>query len=97
MAHTDRDVFDKAGQYNLEELTILSYVHDSEEGLPVSIDIKGVMLNFEIAEDVFSNNIVGSVIVYDMQDIRTILPITGLERLALKFNSPGTPGYDFSE
>ena len=32
MAHTDRDVFDKAGQYNLEELTILSYVHDSEEG-----------------------------------------------------------------
>ena len=97
MAHTDRDVFDKAGQYNLEQLTILSYVHDSEEGLPVSIDIKGVMLNFEIAEDVFSNNIVGSVIVYDMQDIRTILPITGLERLALKFNSPGTPGYDFSE
>ena len=42
IAHTDRDVFDKAGQYNLEQLTILSYVHDSEEGLlTVSIDIKG--------------------------------------------------------
>ncbi len=97
MAHTDRDVFDKAGQYNLEEIRILSYIHEKEEGLPLAIDIKGIMLNFEIAEDVFSNNIVGSVIVYDMQDVRTILPITGLERLALKFNSPGTPGYDFSE
>ena len=53
MAHTDRDVFDKAGQYNLEQLTILSYVHDSEEGLPVSIDIKGVMLTLKLARRIF--------------------------------------------
>ena len=31
-----------------------------------------------------------------MQDIRTIFTITGLERLALKFNSHDA-GYDFSE
>ena len=31
-----------------------------------------------------------------MQDIRTILPITGLERMSIKFNSPGTRGYDCS-
>ena len=40
-----------------------------------------------ITEDIFSNNIMGSIIVYDTQDIRTILPITGLERLSFKFNT----------
>ena len=32
-----------------------------------------------ITEDIFSNNIMGSVTVYDSQDIRTLLPITGLK------------------
>jgi len=96
MAQTDRDVFDKAGQYNLTELAIISY-RTAEDSLPRRIDITGILYNFEIAEDIFTSNLVGSVIVYDMQDIRTILPITGLERLSLRFNSPGTPGYDCSE
>ena len=30
----------------------------------------------------------------DAQDIRTILPITGLERLQLKFSTPGLPGFN---
>ena len=50
-----------------------------------------------ITEDIFSNNIMGSVTVYDSQDIRTLLPITGLERLSFKFNTPGLPGYDMTE
>ena len=42
-----------------------------------------------------NNNVVGSIIVYDMNDIRTLFPITGLEKLSLKFNTPGTDsGYD---
>tara|TARA_Y100000389_G_scaffold204680_1_gene258835 strand:+ start:5865 stop:7340 length:1476 start_codon:yes stop_codon:yes gene_type:complete len=97
MAQNDRDTFDKVGQYNLEEIAILSYQFDKEESLPRKLDIKGILYNFEIAEDIMTNNVVGSAIVYDMQDIRTMLPITGLERLSLKFNSPGTPGYDFTE
>ena len=44
-----------------------------------------------ITEDIFSNNIMGSVTVYDSQDIRTLLPTTGLERLSFKFNTPGLP------
>ena len=47
--------------------------------------------------DIFNNNIVGSIVVYDTQDIRTLLPLTGLERLSFKFNTPGLPGYDMSE
>jgi len=96
MAQTDRDVFDKVGQYNLSEIAIISY-RFSEDSLPKRIDIKGILYNFEIAEDILSNNIVGSAIVYDMQDIRSILPMIGLERLSLKFNSPGLSGYDYTE
>ena len=32
-----------------------------------------------------------------MQDIRTIMPMVGLERLSLKFNSSLDEGYDYSE
>ena len=97
MGQIDRDTFDKVGQYNLEEIAIISYGFDKEESLPRRIDIKGILYNFEIAEDILTNNVVGSAIVYDMQDIRSMLPIVGLERLSLKFNSPGNPGYDFTE
>ena len=96
MAQTDRDVFDKVGQYNLDEIAIISY-RFADDSKPRRIDIKGILYNFEITEDILLNNIVGSVIVYDMQDIRTIMPMVGLERLSLKFNSPGMPGYDYSE
>ena len=95
MAQTDRDVFDKVGQYNLSEIAIISY-RQTKDSKPRRIDIS-ILYNFEIAEDIFLNNVVGSVIVYDMQDIRSIMPMVGLERLSLKFNSPGMNGYDYSE
>ena len=97
MAQTERDAFDKPGQYNLTELAILSYRQNKEESLPNRMDIKGITFNFEIAEDILTNNVVGSVIVYDMQDVRTLMPLTGLERISIKFNSPGIKGYDYSE
>ena len=93
----DREVFDKPGQYNINEIDIISYRHNQEELLPMKINIKPIMMTFEIVEDIFSNNVVGSVIVYDMQDIRTMFPLTGLERLSLSFNSPGITGYDFTD
>ena len=37
MAQNDRDTFDKVGQYNLEEIAILSYQFDKEESLPRKI------------------------------------------------------------
>ncbi len=91
------DNLDKAGQYSLTDLEIISYQFEKEESAPRIIDIKGITLNFELAEDILTNNIVGSIIVYDRQDIRSLLPITGLERLSLKFKTPGTYGYDYTE
>ena len=79
MAQTDRDVFDKVGQYNLSEIAIISY-RFADDSKPRKIDISGILYNFEITEDILLNNVFGSIIVYDMQDIRTIMPMVGLER-----------------
>ena len=62
---TDRDTFDRAGQFNLEECRILSYRHDKDK-LPISIDILGILVNFEIREDILTSNVMGRIVVYDI-------------------------------
>ena len=95
MATAEKNILDRPGKYNLSELNIISY--QQVDNQPRFIDIKGITLTLSLTEDIFSNNIMGSIIVYDTQDIRTMLPITGLERLSIKLNTPGLPGYDMSE
>jgi len=95
MAVAEKNILDRPGKYNLSELNIISY--QQVDNQPRFIDIKGITLTLSITEDIFSNNIMGSIIVYDTQDIRTMLPLTGLERLSFKLNTPGLPGYDMSE
>ena len=94
MAYRDTSTLDKVGQFNLDKLEIISYRQDKSEAGPKLMDIRGITLNFEIAEDILSNNLVGSLIVYDAQDIKTLLPITGLEKLSFKMSTPGFDGYD---
>ena len=79
MAALERDILDKVGKYNLSTLEIISYRQDKEESLPKTMDIRGIALTMSMTEDIFSNSIVGSVRVFDKQDVRTILPLTGLE------------------
>ena len=97
MADLERDILDRVGKYNLNELSIISYRQDKEESAPKWIDIRGITLSMSITEDIFKNSITGSITVYDMQDVRSILPITGLERLSLSFNTPGFRGYEYTE
>ncbi len=94
---TESNILDKVGKFNLSELSIISYRQDKSESKPKFIDIKGIMLTMTITEDMFNHTLSGAVTVYDTQDVRTILPLTGLERLSLKFNTPGERGYDMSE
>ena len=92
-----RDTLDRVGKYNLSELKIVSYRQDKEESAPKEIDIIGIMLTMSITEDIFNNSISGQITVFDTQDIRTIFPLTGLERLSISLNTPGMPGYDMTE
>jgi len=93
----EREILDKVGKYNLSEIKIISYRQDKEESLPKTIDIKAITASLFLNEDILSNTLSGSAIVYDSQDIRTVFPLTGLERLSISLNTPGMPGYDMTE
>ena len=97
MSFKDKSTLDKAGQYTLDRLEIISYQQEKEESAPRFINLEGITANFEIAEDIYSSNMVGSITVYDSQDIKSLLPITGLEKLAFRYSTPGFSGYDCSE
>ncbi len=97
MAIEDNPILDKVGKYNLTVLDIISYRQQKDESAPKIMDIRGICDVFELHEDILRSTIYGTVTVYDTQDIRSILPLTGLERLSVKFNTPGMPGYEMTE
>lgn len=87
---------EQAGSYTLDRCEIVSY-KNVETNKPRTINIAGIISSIELTEDIFEMAMVGKLQVYDVNDVRTILPITGLERLNLKFQTPGMPGVDFTE
>jgi len=93
----ESNILDKVGKFNLSTLDIISYRQQKDESAPKVLDIKGITDLMTITEDIFNHTLSGVLTVYDTQDIRSMLPLTGLERLSLKFNTPGLPGYDFTE
>ena len=97
MAILESEILDKVGKYNLSQLDIISYQQQKDESAPKVMDIKGIADIINLHEDILTHTLYGSVTVYDTQDIRSLFPLTGLERLSLKLNTPGIPGYDMSE
>ncbi len=87
----------QAGEYQIDTAEIISYRIHGEENEPYRMDIRGIILTIEVIEDIFSPTIMGTITVYDTQDVRTVLPITGMEKLNLKFSTPGTPGINAIE
>ena len=87
MAELEKNILDRAGKYILSELSIISYRQDKEESAPKTMDIKGITVTMSLTEDIFSNCLNGSLMVYDTQDVRSLLPLTGLERLSMKFET----------
>ena len=86
-----------AGDYNLSQIELISYRIHGDEKKPYRIDLKPITLAVELTEDLFQHTLVGTITVYDTQDIRTVLPITGLEKLNLKFNTQGLTGVNAVE
>ena len=97
MSTKETDILDYPGKYNLTTLDIISYRQQPDESKPLIMDIKGITEVMTITEDILTNTLSGVCTVYDTQDIRSIFPLTGLERLSIKFNTPGLPGYDYTE
>ena len=77
--------------FSLGKAEILSHrLVDGSE--PFRIDILPIIGSIELVEAIDKPFLEGHLFVLDSNDIRTLLPLTGLERLHLKFNTPGVPG-----
>ena len=77
--------------YSLGKAEILSYrLVDGSK--PYIINITPIIGSIELVEAINKPFLEGHLQVLDTNDIRTLLPLTGLERLHLKFNTPGVPG-----
>ncbi len=94
---SEPNILNQAGDYQIDKAEIISYRLHGGESTPYRMNILGIILSIELTEDILSNNMVGVLTVYDTQDVRTVLPITGLEKLNLKFSTPGMNGVNANE
>jgi len=91
MAEKSSDILEQAGDYNLNVCNIVSYIK-GESNEPTTLDIRSIIQSIEVTEDILNHCIMGRITVIDGQDFRSVLPITGLEKLELSFNTPGMQG-----
>lgn len=73
-----------ATQFQLDDLTIIT-------ASGVLVDLREVMHELNIFEDLFSNTMTGSLLISDTQDLINVLPILGTEYLLIKLSKPSSP------
>jgi hypothetical protein len=99
MAASDNsdNIINYAGDFRVKTCTIISYrqAPDSEEAFRVNVLPQ--LANISIVEDVTSPVITGEIDLIDTNDIRTLLPLVGLERLQLRIFTPGQDEIDFRD
>ena len=86
----------RAGDYVIDYAEIISYrITGGGPGVgnvPYRMNITGIIGKIELDQNLFNHSMYGRIQVLDANDIRTILPITGLEKLNLSFHTPGLEG-----
>ena len=92
----NKKILRQAGDYVLSECMISSY-KTADNGKPLSVDIRKIVGSIELVENIYETSMVGKLQIFDAQDVRTLLPITGMEKLHLKFSTPGLSGVNFTE
>jgi hypothetical protein len=94
MAHSSERLT-KAGDFNLDICEILSYtISGGAPGSqqPFRVNIIPIIASIELEEGIFQHTMSGKIQVFDTKDVRSVFPITGLEKLNLKFHTPGLSG-----
>ena len=82
------DNIEFAGDFKLDSIVI----HNAEQTL--SVDIKGLVVEFNIYESMFVNALTGTLVISDSTNLIGELPILGAEILTFKLATPGSPGID---
>ncbi len=91
------DQIDRAGAFQLGGVNLISYSSFDGDGTPKRLDIRDLMVEFNIYEDLNSQFMSGDMTLIDATNAIQELPITGFERLEFFLRSPNTDkGFDFS-
>ena len=91
------DQIDRAGAFSLGGVNLISYSSFDGDGTPKRLDIRNLLVEFNIYEDINSPFLSGDLTLIDGTNAIQELPITGFERLEFFFRSPNTEkGFDFS-
>ena len=77
-----------AGDFKLDKLVI----HNHEDRL--AVDIKRLVVEFNIYESMFSNALTGTLVIADSTSLISKLPVQGTERLTFKLSTPGSRAID---
>jgi len=87
----NKDTLKFAGDFKLDVCTLVSYRKSAEaQDQSVRVNILPQVMSITYVEDITLQCITGEIVLADVQDIRTSLPLTGMERLELKFYTPGS-------
>jgi hypothetical protein len=87
---------DRPGAFELSEVVLMSYANNAE-GTPTRLNIRNLVTEIKIYESLDNTFLTGDMTLVDATNVIQQLPLSGFERLELRFNSPGTDlGYNFS-
>lgn len=91
----DKETYQKAGDYNLSKVELVSYTGER-------IVITKLIAEINIYENLFSNGLSGNIVVTDSLNLPFEFPISGFEKVCFKLSSPGFDDlkgrhYDFTE
>ena len=75
------------GDFSLSDVTIFSY-RPGEGDNPYGIEIKSLITEINIFESIGSKTLSGNIVMADGFNLPEDLPLTGLERIEFKFNTP---------
>jgi hypothetical protein len=90
-------VNDRPGAFELGGINLISYKSFDGDGTPKRLDIRNLVIEFNIYEDLSSPFLSGDMTLLDATNAIQSFPITGFERLELYFRTPGAEkGFDFS-
>jgi len=86
---------DRPGAYTLSDVFLISYT-TGNTGTLKRLNIKNLITEFNIYENLNGNFLSGDIILTDATNVIEEFPLTGFERIEFVFNSPSANGYDFS-
>ena len=92
----NQEAFRNPGDYQISDVYLSSY-QDNGGNIPKRVNIRGLIAEINIFENIMSDGLTGNIAIVDTTDLVTDFPITGHEHLEFKLRTPSIPkGYDFT-